>query len=170
MQDGIDDAFGHWLAGFTDGEACFEIKRIQGPQTASYICRMTIGLRIDDRPILDEIARRTGLGTITISTAQSKHGTYYTPGRGDQARWEVSRKREVAKLAAIYERYPLRAKKRQDFEIWKRAVVIWMTINRVGSIKQDWTEMLQLRDALKTGRKLTLFRSRSLCVPWSSSS
>jgi hypothetical protein len=42
-----------------------------------------------------------------------------------QACWTIASKRECAELARLLTRFPLRARKRRDFEIWARAVDRW---------------------------------------------
>src|SRR4051812_22193296 len=113
----MTDDFGHWFAGLADGEGCFEVKR-HGP---SYICRFTINLRIDDMSTLEDIQKQIGVGTLYISKR--------TLGE-DLVRWEVSKKGEVERLMDVFEKYPLRSKKRRDFDVWKQAVVAWMGMKR----------------------------------------
>lgn len=107
--------FGHWLAGFADGEGCFYVKRVTGRYL---ICAFTLALRLDDNAILDEIQSETGLGTIHI-TRRAKWGS------NDQAVWNVRKKDDVLELVRIFERYPLRAKKARDFAIWREAAAVW---------------------------------------------
>lgn len=141
------DAFGHWFAGFVDGEGCFDIHPIRGPGTVSYICRLSIGLRWDDAPILREIQQRTGLGDLRHHTANGGP----RGNTGNQARWTVAKKAEVAQLVLLFDRYPLRAKKRNDYLIWREAVARWLEVR--SKRKHDWTAMQELRTALMQGRR-----------------
>lgn len=111
--------FGSWFAGFTDGEGSFQIiKRNRRSPCANYECRFSIQLRDDDRPILDEIRNTLGFGT-------TRDKPFY-PGATCNARplaeFYVCAVKDCAKLAMMFETYPLRAKKRHDFEVWKQAV------------------------------------------------
>lgn len=111
----MDDAFGHWLAGFLDGEGCFCVARTCGGR--SRICSLNVAVRSDDRAILEEIQRETGIGKV-----------YDSPGRGTTkpySRWIVQTQPECAALVEILDRYPLRAKKALDYMLWKEAVAIW---------------------------------------------
>lgn len=124
---GVDAGFGNWLAGFTDGEGCFQISR---KNDRAYCCRFTIELRSDDSAILYECQSRTGIGTIRSRTHSPNQ---YSPTRSPakpQTCWTVARHQHVDVLVAIFKRYPLRAKKARDFEIWCRAVVEWKRIGR----------------------------------------
>lgn len=115
----IDDLWGSWFAGFTDGEGCFSIRKAKrnNPCT-SYVCRFRINLRDDDRAILEEIRKTLGIGII--------YDVPVYPNRTANARpataLEVHAIDECAELVKVFERYPLRAKKRHDFAIWKLAV------------------------------------------------
>jgi hypothetical protein len=109
--DAMDDGFGHWLAGFADGEGCFFIGK---NRNGTMFCRFRIALRADDAPILAQAAERTGLGRVLLAAPPSQ--------RTARATWNVGRKAECLVLVELFERYPLRAKKRRDFEVWARAV------------------------------------------------
>lgn len=151
MQDesiGVDDGFGHWLAGFVNGEGCFNI----GMWARTKCIRITfnIALRNDDAAILEEIHRRTGLGTLQ---------RYGARGRSQaQVRWSVCNKRDCVRLVEIFDRYPLRAKKARDFAIWREAVHEWVRIpyyprvNRRGSRIRDWGRLETLMASLKATR------------------
>lgn len=115
----ITDYWGGWFAGFTDGEGCFSIRKFNRDHPcAGYNCQFRINLRDDDREILEEIQRRLGIGAIYDKPA------YTNDGRNNQPSTEfhVAAIAECAELVKVFETYPLRAKKRQDFDIWKLAV------------------------------------------------
>jgi hypothetical protein len=141
----LDDGFGHWLAGFTDGEGSFQI-HARGDTTC--VCTFAIALRIDDRAILEEIQRRLGIGRMSLRVKRQ-------PGGQDQAQWSVSSKREDRALVDVFERYPLRAKKARDFAVWAEAVKHWSAMSQRGMARNgrhDWTRMQALRAQLIAGR------------------
>lgn len=137
------DSFGHWLSGFTDGEGTFLIKVNPRPRDQGMTTRFIISLRRDDRPILEAIqsywqcgrlrdspnySNRSGnpLTLLDISSVEHLHGV----------------------VVPHFRRYPLRAKKRHDFDIWEQAVnLIWDVTRRprrrkptgYGSLPR-WTE------------------------------
>lgn len=113
----IDPDFGHWFAGFTDGEGCFLIHPVKVKGVTYYAAKFVIRLRDDDLPILTEIQRCLGFGRIHRFTRQT-----HTPGANPGASFEVANAYECWRLVEIFEHYPLRAKKRRDFDIWKRFV------------------------------------------------
>lgn len=136
----VEDSFGHWFAGFTDGEGCF---RIKPTNQGTFQCRFSIGLRADDLPILTEIYDKTGVGVLVHSGRTNIHQ--------EQWRLEVNRKVHVARLVEIFDEYPLRAKKAQDFAIWREAVAVWTNV--INGRKADWSEMARLADLLKEQRR-----------------
>lgn len=127
---------GHYLAGLSDGEACFSISRVSGQN--SYRCDFIIHLRADDRPLLEWLRDATGVGRIDMGR-RVKQG-------GDQPswRWVVSRKKDCLDLVAFFEQYPLRSKKAKDFEIWAEAVRAWLRL--------DFIRMAELQAGLRAAR------------------
>jgi LAGLIDADG DNA endonuclease family protein len=105
----------HALAGFVDAEGSFGLHTNNGGR--SWACAMALAVRLDDGDLVSDLCRSTGLG----------HLFALRPRRGSrpQACWRVSSKRECLELARLLKRFPLRARKRRDFEIWTRAVERW---------------------------------------------
>jgi LAGLIDADG endonuclease len=116
--EGLADTDGHALAGFLDAEGCFQIRPNNRGRTWS--CHMTVAVRDDDADVLTDLCRVTGLGRVAAKPAQ---GT-----SRPQACWTIASKRECAELARILREFPLRARKRRDFEIWARAVDQWAAV------------------------------------------
>ena len=144
----IDPAFGHWFAGFVDGEGCFDLHAVHCATKTYYYPRLTIGLRDDDAPVLGEIQRRTGLGSITPRRPKG--------GINPQVAWSVTRKNEVAPLCALLDRYPLRAKKADDYAIWREAALLWSSLRR-GShwhgANDDYDKLKGYYDKLRESRR-----------------
>lgn len=117
--------FGHWLSGFTDGEGCFRIAYSEGPQRANpnrvrihFETKFIILLRMDDRPILESIKNYFGCGVLSPRIPK-------TPGINPQVALEIRRPIELMhSVVPHFDRFPLRAKKRKDYEIWRQAVEI----------------------------------------------
>lgn len=112
----VSDDFGHWLAGFIDGEGCFSITYNGGRGNHSMRCQFRIALRSDDTPLLEECQRVTGLGTV-----------YQQAGRGTDnpsAMWHVAHKSDAARLIELLDRFALRSKKARDYMIWREGVRI----------------------------------------------
>ena len=110
--------FGNWFAGFTDGEGHFAIQnRGRDNMRANYKCRFRIQLRDDDRPILEAIHETLGIGSIYNRPVYDGNPNVHT-----SSVFQVDALKECVELVCLFEKYPLRAKKQQDFAIWKQAV------------------------------------------------
>lgn len=135
----IDDAFGSWLAGFFDGEGSFTIHR--SPGWAYLYCRARINLRADDLPLLREIRRKTGIGSITGPHAN----TGSTRNSNPQGTWTLQNKADCGALREIFRHHPLRSKKQRDFIVWSEALDAWS--------RRDWPAMERLKLELQDGRR-----------------
>jgi hypothetical protein len=135
----MNDSFGHWLAGFTDGEGSFNIQR--NAKGARY-CHFRLVLHGNDRPTLKMIQNELGIGTLWVGHPASQYGT--------RAAWTVQSKSECLKLVEIFEQFPLRSKKSRDFKIWAQAVRNWQTHSK--GRKSDWSAIDDLREQLCNGR------------------
>ena len=140
----IDSAFGYWLSGFIDGEGSFNIAK--NGRGARY-CSFRLALHSDDAPILREIESRLPVGSVWVGHPPSQ--------RGPRAVWTVQSKDGCMALVETLERFPLRAKKRRDFEVWARAVRLWQGMvyaSQHSTVKNDWGPFDLLRDELGAGR------------------
>ena len=121
----ISDSFGNWFAGFTDGEGCFtaHIGRKIGRTGNEYIDidpEFSIILRDDDSGILVEICRQLGFSTQIkyYPEAVNKFGVKSKP----KVKLEIRRMKRCLRLIEIFDKFPLRAKKKRDYDIWRRLV------------------------------------------------
>lgn len=144
----MDDAFRSWFAGFVDGEGCFEIHK--QTRKGNYSCRLTIKLRADDREVLEHIVAVTGIGRVA-------HHRANPDGRksADQVYWQALTKPECLTLIEIFDRFPLRSKKARDFDIWRKAVMVWseaIPTSQPGKNMGVWACMGGLQVRLREGR------------------
>ena len=135
----MTEEFGYWFSGFVDGEGCFYMTVYARDKWPT--CRFTINMRADDRSILEECQRQLGLGQI--------HDRKATGKANPQACLRVQRKMEVYQLLGVFDRYPLRSRKKFDYQIWKEGVLAWMNLGR-GS--KDWSSMQDARVRLVANR------------------
>jgi|SRR5271166_1451805 len=142
---GCGSQFGNWLAGLIAGEACFRIHKVQGGK--QYPCAFRIKLRYDDLPILREIKRRTGFGRINVFFKTKKKS--HRP----QAAWIVESKAACLQLVKLLDRFPLRAKKRHDYSIWRKAV-LYQSFKRQ---RGDWSQMIAYKKQIQ---KAQFYRGR----------
>jgi hypothetical protein len=153
------DGFGHWLAGFTDGEGCFCLPYTRNrKRTDAYTpsARFTINLRADDAVILYTIQSYWRKGRVSVNPLIDKrnpnpHIVFHVHGMRDLLNTVVPH----------FERFPLRAKKARDFAIWKQAVALLVEVSgkpphRTGPLgrwtQEDLQKFLSLRAALENIR------------------
>lgn len=132
-----DEAFGHWFAGFTDGEGSFCIASQHGGRNLR--CMFTLTMRADDERIVREIHEAI------------QHGRVYTydpviKARNSKpyVRLDINTRSGCDALVQIFHQYPLRAKKAADFKIWAEAVSAWAL--------HDWDAMRELRRLMHATR------------------
>lgn len=141
--DQIEPDFGHWFAGLVAGEGCFCITTRGRRPTLQ--CRFVLSLRADDAPILRECIGRLGIGNLSERRQRT--------GARPYTRWQVGDKAGVLFLVRLFERFPLRAKKAQDFEIWKLAVLEWHRCAKGPGRAADWRHLDELAHRLVASRR-----------------
>ena len=105
--------FGHWFAGLTDGEGSFWF-------TADDVrvgFKFNITLRNDDRAILETIQQTLGFGSLYDRPASVK-----PPWSNPATLFQTSSTAQALALEEIFTQFPLRTKKRRDFETWCMAL------------------------------------------------
>ncbi len=108
-KDGNEDAaFAYWFTGFVDGEGCF---RVQRHERGTYTCTFSIKVRRDERGTLERVQRFLG-GVGTIRDGEGSGNAY------PQTTYAVQDKAGCLRLVELFDKYPLRAKKRLDYEPW----------------------------------------------------
>jgi LAGLIDADG endonuclease len=143
----VDPALGSWLAGLTDGEGCFTIRRQH--KRPDYICEFAIQMREDERPLFTELTAVLGIGALH---------TWASAGHCRMVRWNVAAKDEALFLAALFQLYPLKTNKRIDFGFWRQAVLLWTAMPRIkyewgsGQEMRDWRPIALLREQLMASR------------------
>lgn len=150
----LDPAFGHWLAGFIDGEGTFAIERCN-PRTGrpSYSTRMALILRDDDAEVIEEIHRRTGIGRVFRKRRRPDGRPGFRATSNPQVGWIIQSKADCALLVDLLDHYPLRSKKARDYAIWREAVIVREEIASPGPPACDWSRMVALKDRLQAGRR-----------------
>lgn len=123
----VDDYFGNWLCGITDGEGSFGIYkqiwfRKDGIRTELYNIRFTIHLRMDDLSVLKHIKEKVGFGNISFDKTGNP-----SVGENPNCFYSVNKNNDLIKLVRIFDKYKLRSKKNREFDIWKEAIYIKKT-------------------------------------------
>ena len=161
---------GDYIAGFVDGEGCFALKfrcdirheRKSKPVYFYWDIEFAILLREDDKNILDQIKNTLNCGKISIS----KRGA---------ARYAVNNINDLTdKIVPFFQKHKLRAKKSNDFNLWKEAVTIFKRNQRLklnvefgkdGFQKTEWnpTDLKRLKEIKK---EMEQFKSRGKDWKW----
>ncbi len=120
--DHIDrNHFGSWLSGFVDGEASFMLNFGKGKSRHKFTfgtARIAIVLRDDDAAIQYLIQSYWNTGIIYHQTRKQS-----TVDNKPQVMYVVLRIADLHNIVVPhFEKYPLMAKKKRDFEIWSEAV------------------------------------------------
>jgi len=112
---------GEWLSGFSDGEACFMacITKKEKHFNVAYAIR----LRADDSRLLENIRRFfRNCGTIS-KYSKEKVNKYDKANRQPVAFYRIASIKDLyEKVIPVFVKYPLKSKKRKDFEIWKQII------------------------------------------------
>jgi len=111
--DELDPGFCSWLAGLVDGEGSFSLKHA----ARQWWTEGTIKLRDDDRPMLEMIRKELGRGRCY----QQREKNPQLPNVRPQYILRFHTAADTRFIVALFERYPLRSKKKREFEIWAEA-------------------------------------------------
>lgn len=110
----VDDSFGYWLSGLTDGEGYFSAHIYQRQKYKTLLLQFIISLRSDDSAILHEIAETLKVGY--VHTYKRKNGN-------SQSVYIVIRTANLNNIIVpFFEKFPLKSKKSKVFEFWKQIV------------------------------------------------
>lgn len=116
------EADGHFLAGFSAGEASFCIFPRRG---GGFSCSFSIGLDPKDHAILCELRESLG-GRGSLSSGSAV------------VSWSIRGWDDCAYLVRVFERFPLRGYKRHDFAIWADAVAARIAVKKRRANGDDW--------------------------------
>src|SRR3990167_5597312 len=132
----IGSAFGNWFSGYFDGEGCFTIFYRERDGSPERRVGVQIACRYDDTDVIRYIQKTLGVGVVWQS--KSKGIT------NEAINWRVERATDLAEVVLpIFDTYPLRSKKRLEYQIWRPLVInqyvntLGGTSTRVGATKEE---------------------------------
>lgn len=151
---------GDYIAGFVDGEGCFALKFIRevkhnrknSPEYFYWDAEFAIVLRADDINILFSIQKTLGCGNVNRSLVSN------------MARYSVHVIDQLQDIIIpFFDKYPLKAKKRLDFNLWREAIAILIKnqqrevirgAHQKGFAKVQWKEkdiegIMKIHEAMK---------------------
>ena len=161
-----------FVTGFTDGEGCFAlyVRKDRQKRKNSIVTYyrwqvdFAFTLRGDDIEVLENIRDFFDCGTVSVSKANNAINKIHNFGL---CGYHIVVPTDlVKKVFPHFEKYPLRSKKRNDFELWKKAVVIIKTakdrkkslFDKVVYTEEENLQLVEILNKLKsrvTGGHLT---------------
>lgn len=142
----FDADFGHYFAGFTDGEGSFQIIQNNYKGAASnFKTNFSISLRADDVAILHEFREKLGIGKVYERPIYGDPVRHKNP----EARFTVTTQQDCLVLREIFNNFPLRAKKARDFAIWSDALDEWIA----REWNSGWEQLAYLKEQMEIARK-----------------
>jgi len=122
------EAFKHFIAGFVSGEGSFfvSLQRNTAYKTnTQVVCGFSIKVRADDRELIDLIWQAFDFaGNVHEINAARYHYDYDAGIRRNDAVMYIVRKRSdlAYRIIPFFDAYPLRGRKRDNYELWKQVV------------------------------------------------
>lgn len=115
----INAEFGYWFAGFTESQGLLSIERRNNDKKCvSYDCPFRIVRDPDDIAVLELIRDTLGIGLVKIVDSDT---TPLFKGK-EMSMFQIVDIDECAELVKVFEKYPLRFRKRHYFAAWKQTV------------------------------------------------
>lgn len=117
--------FGSWLSGFVDGEGCFRLIYETNNRNPRPLAEFCLCQRNDDIPVLQLIQAYLRCGKIyTEYRYKNKVGN-------PKAIFRVIRFSDLAEIVVPhFDIYPLIAKKRRDFSIWREGILLGQRVSK----------------------------------------
>jgi hypothetical protein len=162
-----DDLFYSWFSGFIDGEGCFSLK-LSKDEHFKYGIKITpsfqLGLVDYDKAVLEKIKEKMG-GKIYLTSKEMivKHAPYFNHlKQHGRITLTFTNRKEFDNLIKIIDSFPLKTKKQNDFELWKKGIAIYYSKTIEFSTKQKILEICKIRDEMNNGfdgKKMGKYRS-----------
>jgi len=114
----MDKSFGLWFSGFSDGESSFIIDYHFSDELFNkerFSPKFQIALRADDKEILNLMIYHLGFGKIYYKKCKLPTNPQFV--------FYVSSINDCVKLIEVFDRFPLRSKKRMDYLVWREFVL-----------------------------------------------
>lgn len=154
----VTDEFGYWFSGLSDGEAHFgALVSLGEGGWWNLATSFSIGLRIDDIDVLDYIRENLGIGKVL------KHHRWKTktPLQRHQADFSIRKAQQLQEvIIPLFDKYPLRTKKKNDYEIWRKIIMEFgwdgqhgWGVGQPRLTEKQWREAERLCQKLKDVRK-----------------
>jgi len=146
-----------WLSGFCDGEACFmiETKRtgskgkddryyIRTGRVSQFYPSLLIGLRDDDKFLLDRIVEELGVGYVYHRAGVKKNSGTIHEGN-PQAMLRIFGVRNCLRMIEIFDKFTPMSKKRRDYQIWREFTMAKATTQDYDFLRKSWEDIKAVR-------------------------
>lgn len=145
-----------YIVGFIDGEGSFSVsvnKHKTLKRRLEIRPEFEIELRADDREILERLCVTIGAGRI-YDLSYERYGWY------PHVKYKISSRRDlIAYFFPFLDKYPLQAKKRHDYRIFREIVL--MSHEKEHLTDNGYNKILALREEIrKNGKKAKTYRNR----------
>ena len=120
-----DDGMNNFIAGFVSGEGSFYVTIGKGSTYHDQVqCGFSVKVRADDRELIKGIWRALEFSGNIYDVPTNRYRYKRDPIRRHDAVMLLIRKLDELTSCVIpfFDRYPLRGRKRHDYEIWKQIV------------------------------------------------
>ena len=123
-----NEAFKHFIAGFVSGEGSFFVSLQQNTAyktNTQVVCGFSIKVRADDRELIDLIWQAFDFAGNVHEIHAARYQYDYDVGiRRNDAVMYIVRKRSdlVDRIIPFFDTYPVRGRKRENYELWKQVV------------------------------------------------
>jgi hypothetical protein len=157
----VSDAFGYWFSGFFDGEGCLGFSLPHGvpdgitKRSRWLDIRATILMRADNNEALVYVRQNLGIGNLTLNQS---YACMDRPGTKSRSVWTCRVIADICEvLIPLFDSYPMRTKKREEFPLWKEAANLIYANTMAGisnrSMKdgfstEDWSRLAEIGVAM----------------------
>lgn len=126
--------FSEWLRGFIDAEGCFLIQVVQN----RFKLIFTLSLHKDELPLLEYLARRLGVGNLSI--------------REKSVSYTVSSKEDLAKIFIILDKRPLNTSKNLNYIMLRQAYDLYFNRESIKVSMELRKKMMDLKNQMNKKR------------------
>lgn len=130
----VSNDFGYWFSGLFDGEGCL----FAAYTKTEHILGIQICLRADDLQILKDIKEKLGCGNLQTTTDKPNSQGYQS---NPKSILSIRTSKDVYEiLVPLFDKYPLRSKKRFQYPLWKKMAKEKYIYSMGGKSHLQWAE------------------------------
>jgi hypothetical protein len=135
---GQGDEFNQWFVGFSDAEGSFGIFSLSD----GFSFNFTIGLHIDDLPVLNHIKKTLGFGSVYAYK--------------DKCYYRVNKIKDIFKLISIFDTFALNTSKHLDYLDFQKAFFLYKERTKLSKELRD--KILEIKNNMNSQRTSNYIR------------